>query len=45
MVFDAMKKYDLNTTTMGRGVESDPEFFLACGAAGIAAVERVASGQ
>ena len=45
MVFDAMKKYDLNTTTMGRGVESDPEFFLACGAAGIAAAERVISDQ
>lgn len=36
---DGMKKYDLRVTTMGRGVEDDRAFFLACGAAARVAFE------
>ncbi len=30
---EAMHEYDIRVTTMGRGVEDEPAFFLACGAA------------
>ncbi len=33
IVFDAMKRLGFRVTTMGRGPEDDPAFFLACGAA------------
>jgi len=33
IALDALRKYDLRVTTMGRGVEEEPAFFLACGAA------------
>lgn len=32
---DALKQFDLKVTTMGRGLDQDPEFFLAAGASGI----------
>ena len=38
VAFDAMKKYELDVRTMGRGPYEDPEFFLSCGAAAQAAV-------
>ena len=34
-----LNKYGLKVKTMGRGFTDDPAFFLACGAAGIAAAE------
>ena len=34
-----LQKYGLKIKTMGRGFTDDPAFFLACGAAGLAAVE------
>jgi hypothetical protein len=36
---DALDELDLETTTMGRGREAEPEFFLAAGAAGLLAAE------
>jgi hypothetical protein len=33
LVFGAMEEYGLRTTTMGRGIKDDPDFFLALGAA------------
>jgi hypothetical protein len=40
MVIDALiNKYKLKVTTMGRGYQEEPEFFAACGAAGVKAVE------
>ncbi len=38
--FQALRKYGLEVTTMGRTIEQDPEYFLAAGAAGIYAVNR-----
>ncbi|GAB6156928.1 DUF3866 family protein [Desulfotomaculum varum] len=35
----ALQEYNLQVTTMGRGVTEDPEFFLAAGAAGIYAAD------
>jgi hypothetical protein len=35
-----MDELDLEASTMGRGREAEPEFFLAAGAAGIVAAER-----
>lgn len=37
----ALKKHDLRVTTMGRGPDDDPEFFLSCGAAARAACELI----
>lgn len=34
---DGLNEYDMRVTTMGRGVEEEPAFFLACGAAARAA--------
>lgn len=34
LIFDAMNKFDLKTTTMGRTIKEDPDFFLALGAIG-----------
>jgi hypothetical protein len=39
VVFDAVKRFGLNTTTMGRGPEDDPEFFMAMGAAAMAVMD------
>ncbi|WP_066637511.1 DUF3866 family protein [Desulfolucanica intricata] len=36
-----LKHYGLKVKTMGRGIEDDPAFFLACGAAGIGAAEMI----
>ncbi len=33
VVFEAMREFGIRVTTMGRGPEDDPVFFLACGAA------------
>ncbi len=32
---EVLKEYGLSVTTMGRGIDQDPEFFLAAGAAGV----------
>lgn len=37
----ALKEYGIGVTTMGREVDEDPEFFMAAGAAGIAAVKAL----
>jgi len=34
LVFNAMKDFDLKTTTMGRSIKDDPEYFLTLGAVG-----------
>jgi hypothetical protein len=41
VTLEALKEYGLSVTTMGRGPEQDPEFFLAAGAAGIYAVSLI----
>lgn len=41
VAIEALKKYDLRITTMGRGPDDDPAFFLACGAAARAAFELI----
>jgi len=41
VTLDALKEYGLPVTTMGRGPEQDPEFFLAAGAAGIYAASLI----
>ncbi|MDI6618127.1 MAG: DUF3866 family protein [Clostridiales bacterium] len=33
IVFDALKFYNMNPTTMGRSIKEDKEFFMSCGAA------------
>ncbi|MGQ9511997.1 DUF3866 family protein [Thermodesulfitimonas sp.] len=38
-VFTALDELGLHVSTMGRGREADPEFFLAAGAAGLVAAE------
>jgi hypothetical protein len=38
-VFDAMKRFGLDTTTMGRGLDQDPEFFMAVGAAAMTTLD------
>lgn len=38
---EAMKQFGLETKTMGRGIDDDPEFFLAAGAAGILAAQLI----
>lgn len=39
IAIDALHKHGLRVTTMGRGPEQDPAFFLACGAAARAAAQ------
>ncbi|NLV88610.1 MAG: DUF3866 family protein [Tissierellia bacterium] len=34
LIHDAMKKFDLKTTSMGRTIEEDPEYFLTLGSIG-----------
>ena len=41
----ALDKHGLRITTMGRGPEADPEFFLACGAAARAAIDLLPDGS
>jgi len=40
-IFSAMRYYGLRVTTMGRGVEDDPDFFLSLGAAAKAAIQYI----
>lgn len=44
LTFEALKKWNLAPTTMGRSVEEDPEFFMAAGAAAIYASSILAGG-
>lgn len=38
---NALEKYNLNTTTMGRGIDEDPEFFYTLGAIGKYAINQL----
>ncbi|MBE0467069.1 MAG: DUF3866 family protein [Candidatus Desulforudis sp.] len=42
---EALARYDLEVTTMGRGPRETPEFFLACGAAARVAVDACRAGR
>ncbi|ACV62876.1 conserved hypothetical protein [Desulfofarcimen acetoxidans DSM 771] len=41
---EVLQKYGLRVKTMGRGFSEDPAFFMACGAAAMAAVETCKKG-
>ncbi|MEW6172860.1 MAG: DUF3866 family protein [Bacillota bacterium] len=43
--FDALDELDLKVSTMGRGRDAEPEFFLAAGAAGIVAARLALARQ
>lgn len=42
---EVLKEYGLAATTMGRGTDQDPEFFLAAGAAGVYAAQLFLKGR
>lgn len=45
ITLDALKKRGLSPTTMGRTVDEEPEFFMAAGAAAIAAAKILSGGR
>lgn len=40
ITLDALNKFDIQVTTMGRGIDEEPDFFRAAGAAGICAFQE-----
>ncbi len=45
LVLDLLKECDLKPSSMGRGLDDDPEFFMAAGAAGILASDAMSDPQ